>query len=201
MWVDEDRYKTTVWSWLTKKEEDILSAEASPVMTQQGEVLSVDVELGDRTDRLLCGQLGPILNSRSQVNLLYLEVTPGEQLQGDVLGAIQVGLKQKSGVRLIYWGSEQAITEQLAGPLGKLLQEGQALCGYKTRKIQVFLPKDEPLGDRQQWGQNVNRVALLISPSTFKNSMTYITSHVPWTPSILSHLIKIMDITRSSHVP
>ena len=36
LWVDEDRYKTTVWKWLTGKGEDILSAEATPVMTQQG---------------------------------------------------------------------------------------------------------------------------------------------------------------------
>ena len=200
LWVDEDRYKTTVWPWLTGKGEDILSAEATPVMTQQGEVLSVDVELGDRTDRLLCGQIGPILNTRSQVNLVYVEVKTGEVLQGDVLGAIQVGLKQKTGVRLIYWGSEEAISEQMAGPLGKLLQEGQALYGYKCRKVHIFLPKDDPLGEKEQYNQNVHRVVLLISPPPFRNSMNYVVSHVQWSPTILSHLIKCMDIIRSSHL-
>ena len=200
LWDDAARFGSTVWPWLTGKGDDILSAEASPVMTQQGEVLDIEVVLGERKDRLLCGQLGPILNSRSQVNLMYVEVTVGQQLQGDVLGAIQVGLKQKSGVGIIYWGTDEAIDEQLAGPLGRLLQEGQALGGYKTRMVKVFLQSDDPLGDKDLHCQNVDRVALLISPKPFKSTFTYVVSQLSWTPTILTHLIRCMDMIRPCYL-
>ena len=200
LWDDEAKYGTTVWPWLTGKGNDFLSAEASPVMTQLGEVMSIEVGLGERKDRLLCGPLGPILKSRSQVNVMYMEVTPGQQMKGDVWGAIQVGLQQQSGVRLIYWGSEQAIDEQLAGPLGRLMQEGQALGGYKTRMVNVHLYSDEPLGGKELHCKNVDRVALLLSPTPFRNTFTYVVSHLSWTPTILTHLLRCMEITTSCHI-
>ena len=95
------------------------------------------------------------------------------------------------------WGTPEAVAQVTAGPLAKLLAAGGEFQGYKTRIITVHMPfvmNQDSLPGKQTFCQNVTRNVLLVTPTTFRNSMDYIVSHQQWSCSIVLHLIHILDV-------
>ena len=104
--------------------------------------------------------------------------------------------RQKQGMRMIIWGTTEAIQKVNRELLSEMLCVGGPLQGYKTRVISVFLSKDDPLPFRAGYSANVTRSVLLLSPTGFKKGMDYMVTQCSWSPSLIVHLIGLLDITR-----
>jgi hypothetical protein len=196
LWQEEDRFKKPVWSWLCEEGKDWSVSAQAAVRTQQGEVVKINVNIDSKTERLMCGELGAILTSRSVVHLLYIEVKSGDTVLSEAVLAAMVKLgQQKTGIRIILWGEPAAVQQVKTGPMAKLLESGGPLNAYRSNEIDVFLPKDDLYGTRTVGQTNTKRVAFLLSPTQMRPVITYAVSHVPWTPSIPVHLIHFLDIT------
>ena len=82
--------------------------------------------------------------------------------------------------------------------LSGMMAVGGPLQGYKTRTITVHLSKDDPLPYRVAHCGNVTRMVLLLSPSGFKKGMDYMVTQGTWSPSLIVHLVGLMDILRDT---
>lgn len=199
LWSQKDRFGK-VQSWLQAGPQWNVKA-FQMVPTTTGKVMPVEVDIEGRKEKLHCGAMGAILNTRSVVSLIYAEVKAKEDhiLPPDVMGAIGSLATSRSAVRLIIWG-DPAVVERLAeGPLKGMQEDGGPLSGYKSKRIRVFLPREDVYGPRGTGVTNVERLALILCPHPMKPSYSYVVSHVAWGPSILDHLIQCAGITMSPH--
>ena len=202
LWACEQLYKYSVWSWLTEGGESFTAASAAALQTQQGEVVVVDVSIGNRQEKLMFGGQGPLLNSRSEATLLVADVGgPGGTAENpsywplELMQAIGYGKKQKFGMRLAIWCSDDDCELIMKGPMTKLLSTD--FRGYKVRVLSVFLPKDEPLAGKTVWNSNVCRKVILVSPTPFKKAWDVVVTHLSWTPTLIGHFVNVMDMLRS----
>ena len=121
--------------------------------------------------------------------------TPWTSELADVVKHCQ---RQKQGMRMIIWGATEAIQKVHQFLLSEMMTVGGPLQGYKTRLLYLFMSKDDPLPYRAGYSGNVTRSVLLLSPSGFKKGMDYMVTQGTWTPSIIVHLIGLLDIIRGN---
>ena len=142
LWKLKDLYSASVWSWLCSNQESWPATSATSLTTQQGDVCRVEVQVGDRAEKLLVGPLGAILNSRTEAHLLWTEVGVQENFWPEELEAAITHLcRQKGGFRVVLWGTADAIAKAQYGPVAKLTSVGGVLQGYRTRFIAAYIPR------------------------------------------------------------
>lgn len=115
--------------------------------------------------------------------------------RADAMRAIVHGGKQTPGVRVLVWGPEKSV-EAVQRQLEPLLATTGLLGGYRQKLLHAFLAKDPPGGPRDAGSAAVHRMAFLASPGQMKSTYGYITSHLPWTPSIIAYLLHVLDLSR-----
>jgi hypothetical protein len=194
LWKNEDLYKTTVWGWLCEEAAWPAPASGNTLITDVGEVYSLDVRHGGREEKLLVGGLGPLLVSRTMAAMVVCEIESG--WPEELAHVINNCHKQRSGVKLAIWGTTDAIDVIVKGPLLALLAPGGQLQGYKTRTLDVYLPRDDPLPGRPSGWTNVRRSVVLVSPGSFRSCPSYVVSHQPWTASLIVHMKNVLDLPR-----
>ena len=199
LWSKKERFEKAVHSWLTSKDTSWNVAASQAVLTQQGKVVPVEVEIGEWREKLHVGKLGPLLNTRSVVSLIYLELKEKADgpIGGDVLAAIGHLAMKKGGVRLIVWGTK-FVMEKARAQLLAMQEGGGPLSGYQEKEILVFLPNESCYGSRTHGYANVDRHVLILGPSTMKQCLGYVVSHLPWGPSLVDHLIQCAGLAMSS---
>ena len=95
---------------------------------------------------------------------------------------------------MVLWGTDDSVQKAYKEQVSKLTAVGGILQGYRTRVINVFMPKDDPLPCRVSWSTNVIRQVLLVSPTMFKQYPDYVVSHIEWVPGMVNHIVAIMDV-------
>ena len=196
VWKSEEEYKVAVWSWMCDDKDFLTQANANTLNTATGELCIMDVNTGDRTDKMHIGPLGPIMAGRTEAALVVCEVGVVEFWPGELAAIIHHCYKQRAGMRLAVWGTPDSIDKAVKGPVAELLAAGGELQGYKSRIIDLYMAKDDPLPDKNTWCTNVHSKVLLLSPGGFRNSPSYMVTQWSWTPSLLVHLIHILDVFR-----
>lgn len=197
LWQDEDRFKKPVWSWLCGPGEDWTVAAANAVQTQAGEVLRISLEVPSGKEMLNCGRLGPIHKTRNVVDVVFVEVNNDTDiLAQDVIGLLASPAVKQTAIRMVVWGEAAAIERLKKEQLARLMEPGGVLHAYKTKEVDVMLPKDEAYGARGVGYSNVKRVGLMLSPTNFRTCPSYIVSHTAWTPMFLAHFLHCFDLTR-----
>ena len=150
LWSDEGRFKEGVWSWLCAEGEDWTVEATKKVQTQEGDVFSVQLDVGDKKERLLWGPMGALLKSRSLVDVILVEVSDMQNpLAEEVVGAIAHASKSKGGVQLMFWGNPDVIGVLLSGSLTRMMGPTSCLAGYRLKKVTVF-PRKKHWGPELQ---------------------------------------------------
>ena len=138
-----------------------------------------------------------ILASRTEATVVLAEVGITDNPWSDELRAVVDHCqRQKQGLRMVIWGTQDAIQKVQHVLLSDLMSVGGLLQGYKTRTIMVHLSKDDPLPFRPGYASNVTRSVLLLSPTGFKKGMDFMVTHLSWSPSLIVHLVSLLDIHR-----
>ena len=149
LWAEESRFKDTVWRWLCEGAEDWAIKEAEQLETKEGAVMSVDVQVGRATAKLMWGDVVPVLRTRSQTEVLLFEVNNENQpLSSEAIAAIGIAGRQKTGVRIIVWGPPAVVEALKKGVLLKLMEASNPLYNYKTKEVIACVPQDEAGGPR-----------------------------------------------------
>ena len=139
----------------------------------------------------------PILASRTEATVVLAEFGITDNPWSDELNAVVHHCqRQKQGLRMVIWGTQDAIQKVQHVLLSDLMSVGGLLQGYKTRTILVHLSKDDPLPFRLGYCNNVTRSVLLLSPTGFKKGMDFMVTHLSWSPSLIVHLVSLLDIHR-----
>ena len=140
-----------------------------------------------------------ILASRTEATVVLAEVGVAEDPWTAELTAVVTHChRQKQGLRMAIWGTTEAIHKVNQFLLSGMMAVGGPLQGYKTRTVTVHLSKDDPLPYRVAHCGNVTRMVLLLSPSGFKKGMDYMVTQGSWSPSLIVHLVGLMDILRDT---
>lgn len=112
------------------------------------------------------------------------------------MAAVDQGVKQEGGVRVILWGEESVVHRVWDRHFEAMLAPGAAMAGYKCREVVAHLARDNPMGGRPPGAVNVDRLALITGPVAMKTAMTYMVFGIPWCPAVVGHLAWILDTTR-----
>lgn len=114
----------------------------------------------------------------------------------EVLAAVRKGAKQtRTTFSMIFYGHPPSVMSVVLHQLRPMTLGGGELTGYSTRDVHIFLPKDDPLGPREQGDNNVNRLATIFSNKAIRPSHSFVISHIPWSPVIVKHLLGLLEIT------
>lgn len=113
-----------------------------------------------------------------------------------MLAAIEHGVKQEGGVRVVIWGPEGPVHNIRDNQIQPRLEGEGVMAGFKSREVVAHLARDDPLGGRAPGTLNVNRVALVLGPVTIKTSVDYMVFNIPWCPAVVGHLAWMLDTLR-----
>ena len=201
LWKNKAQYEHSVWSWLTSTKQEWSVAASQALVTQGGTVIPVDVEIGDRREKLMCGTLSSILNTRSLISLILVELKESAEdpFPSEVSALITSLSNKKVSVRLILWGTPKAVDQALAGSVEQLMAGGCPLVGYKQRRIEVFLNNEACYGERVTGYSSVHRVAVILNPQPMRASYGYMVSQVGWVPTLVDQLILIAGVAMWCH--
>ena len=197
LWAEESRFKDTVWRWLCEGAEDWAIKEAEQLETKEGAVMSVDVQVGRATAKLMWGDVVPVLRTRSQTEVLLFEINNENQpLSSEAIAAIGIAGRQKTGVRIIVWGPPAVVEALKKGVLLKLMEASNPLYNYKTKEVIACVPQDEAGGPRPKGYTMCFRTVLLLAPgaANLRPIPPILVSHVGWRPTLIGHLLASLDL-------
>lgn len=121
----------------------------------------------------------------------------GNLALAEAIEAIKHGAAQmRTPFAVVIWGQLPELLNAIKASIDPLLQKNQPLGSYHTREVFGFMPKDDPLGPRQERQLNVRRMAMVISSRPIRSALSYMTGQIPWSPIFLKHLLVLIDIVR-----
>ena len=196
LWKEDQRFKTSVWSWLCDGTPDWTVTTVTKVMAAEGALHKVKMETGGKEEYIHWGEVGVLLKARPLVDAVVVEVMEGPNtISEDVIAAIAKGAQRDSGVRVVVLGPLTVMQQQLeSGPLSKLLEGHAALGGYKKRVVHIYHSKDDFMGAKLPGYHTFMRMAVLLSPGNIKPGPGFIVSHVGWSAVVYSHLLGLLDL-------
>ena len=168
-------------------------AQVKEVLTGEGQVFKMAVQVGNKDEVLHYGDLTGILKSRLAVDLLWIDATGDNPIADDVIGVINQTANQSQGVRLVFVADPRCM-EKIQVVITKLMDATSVLAAYKDKQLMMYFPKDDSMGQRQQYSSAVCRKVIMLSPSHMKNSLPYMVSHIGWTPAVVTHVVGLLDL-------
>ena len=116
------------------------------IKTQTGEVLTAQVDVGDKKEKLMWGPIGPIMQCRQHIDCLYIECTNySEPVTAEALEAIQLAVQQPGQVRVVFYGDPGVKQQLRVNMLASMNRPGLALAGFKVKMVWVHLPKEDEI--------------------------------------------------------
>jgi hypothetical protein len=190
----EATWQKTVLPWLTGHEAHYLTQSAGVLELQNGPVHTTSLTLNSRTEQLKWGMVGPLLEARSHMEVIYMEVVNKEvPLDDDCLGALVKCAKQAGGVRVFIWAAEPVSDAMHAegGQMSALLGPGGCLQSYRCKKVRVYLRREAAFGDRPTGYGAVTRVVTILHrrEQKVREVYPYISTTGDWSPSIMAYLL------------
>jgi hypothetical protein len=196
LWSKPEEFKETVWPWLCGEVQDWSVETVSRLDRAGGTAHSVEIRLGEQTEKVLWGDLKAILDSRGLTDVVLIEVSHAgrDPLSDDILlGALGKLSSQKNGVKVVIWGSVEAVARMQETSVKRLLTAPSPMQAYRVRQLTVYMPKEPSMGGGATGVQSVSRTCLILSPGPLRPSQPYIVSHIGWTPAIMTFCVGLMD--------
>jgi hypothetical protein len=193
-WKDNVRYQR-MWDLLQGQVRRPQGQFQEGVVTEGGNLGTATFELHDEGKTVSkVAAWGPIeaLVEHRRINVLLCEV--GSQgLPADV----EKVFEKHRECSIILVGVEDGMFRALS-QLNQMKEKNNTLSQYKTSMMHLHLREDPPLGTKVPPHVNVTRKVFLASPQQLKPHRNYITLDYPWRPSILLHLINILDLPQKN---
>jgi hypothetical protein len=193
-----------VYPWLLEGAQDLGAEQAEKVLTEHGEVYSVD--LPEQKRKVYYGGLSAIMRTRTVTDVMLLEIMPPTGTRENAVdqpqcAAISMACKQAAnGLRLIVYGAEAAIADAKQYPLAKLETGAGCLGGFRRKELVVHLHREDSLGKRETGYSFATRRALLYSPKPMKVTPPFITCMTDWSPAMVAFLVSCADLPGASLV-
>ena len=199
LWSDEAKFKGTVWAWMCEGQRDWTVDTTNKIMSREGgKMVRVQVDVGDRKDTINWGDVATIVKTRGSVDVVYIEVKDfNNPMEEDAMALLSHCSRLQGGVKIILFGSDEAMDIMQNRVLPRITESSSMLAGYKYRRIDVFMPRDDELGVKATGLLSVHRIALLLSLTTIKPSVGYICSLLPWSPVFVRFFVSLFELTGS----
>jgi hypothetical protein len=193
-WKDAVRYQR-VWDLLKGQVKRPQGQFQEGVTTEGGNLGTATFEFHDEGKTVSkVAAWGPIdaLIEHRRIHVLLCEVG-----SDGLPASVEQVFEKHRECAIILVGVEDGMFRAL-NQLNQMKDKHSMLFQYKTSMMHLFLKEDPPLGSKVSPQVNVARKVFLASPQQLKPHRNYITLDYPWRPSILLHLITILDMPQKN---